>query len=85
MNSLVELESCVDPCVDLLLKRLDEQVSTAPPALAGEKRGAQKAVVDLTKWLHFFAMDAVGELAVSLIGSFLSSFPRLLPFPLELT
>jgi cytochrome P450 len=48
MNNLVKLEEFVEPLLSKLHDRLDS------------KSGG---VVDLAKWLHFFAMDAVGELA----------------------
>lgn len=51
LNYLVKMEECVDPLVDVLVKRLYEAMVDGT-----------KATLDMTKVLHFFAMDAVGEL-----------------------
>lgn len=56
MNNLIKLEEYIEPLTQKFIKRLSENQATT----AGEK---DNAVIDLAKWLHFFAMDAVGELA----------------------
>lgn len=58
LNNLVKLEECVDPLVDLLIKKLYMSMSE------GEDK-VPKATLDMTKVMHFFAMDAVGELVSS--------------------
>ncbi|MCO5556529.1 hypothetical protein L7F22_010078 [Adiantum nelumboides] len=54
MSYLVKLEECVEPCVDLLVEQFERMVGEAEKS---------KASIDMAKWMHFFAMDAVGELA----------------------
>jgi hypothetical protein len=56
MKSLSVLENCIDPCVGGILKAFDT-------AIGGAADG--QAHVEMQKWLHYFASDAVGELAVS--------------------
>lgn len=56
MKSLSVLENYIDPCVIGILKAFDT-------AIAGAADG--QAHVEMQKWLHYFASDAVGELAVS--------------------
>lgn len=55
LNNLVKLEECVDPLVDLLIKKTYMSMSDG-------QNNVPKATLDMTKVLHFFAMDAVGEL-----------------------
>ena len=54
MSSMTRLESCIEPVIKLLLDVFDTSIASS------------SAIVDLSKWLHFFASDAVGELAVRL-------------------
>lgn len=49
MNNLIKLEEYIEPLTQNLIKRLSDQ--------------QENRVIDLAKWLHFYAMDAVGELA----------------------
>lgn len=65
MSYLVKLEECVEPCVDLLVEQFERMVGEAEKS---------KASIDMAKWMHFFAMDAVGELAVSMPRLNLSRF-----------
>lgn len=55
VKSLIVLEQYIEPCIDALYKVFDEKI-------ASSEHG--KAHVELQKWLHYFASDAVGELAV---------------------
>lgn len=52
MSSLVKLEQYIQPLIHQLVQNM-------------ESAAKQNEVLDLSKWMHFFAMDAVGELAVS--------------------
>ncbi|PWN37159.1 cytochrome P450 [Meira miltonrushii] len=54
MNNLIKLEEYIEPLTQNFIKRLSENQATT-------EKGS--VVIDLAKWLHFFAMDAVGELA----------------------
>lgn len=64
MNSLVKLEEYIEPLVSSLVKSLDK-AGSGGKRMANEVEGGPATVVslDMAKWLHFFAMDAVGELA----------------------
>ena len=55
MKSLSVLEDYIEPCVSGILKAFDSVIGAAS--------GGQ-AHVEMQKWLHYFASDAVGELAV---------------------
>ncbi|CAO1620198.1 unnamed protein product [Sympodiomycopsis kandeliae] len=59
LNYLVKLEECVDPLVDLLIKRIYMSMKE----IQDEKDCFFQTTLDMTKVLHFMAMDAVGELA----------------------
>ncbi len=52
MSSMTRLETCIEPVIKLLLDVFDTNIVSS------------SAIVDLSRWLHFFASDAVGELAV---------------------
>jgi hypothetical protein len=69
MKSLSALEDYIEPCVNGILKAFDTAISGAS--------GGQ-AHVEMQKWLHYFASDTVGELAVSLnlMRSISCSFPE---------
>jgi len=56
MKSLSALEDYIEPCVNGILKAFDT-------VIAGASGG--QAHVEMQKWLHYFASDTVGELAVS--------------------
>ncbi|UZJ54117.1 hypothetical protein CBS101457_003437 [Exobasidium rhododendri] len=55
MTSLIGLEKYVEPLIDTLLSKLQGKVS--------EGKQSNVASLDMSKWMHYFAMDAVGELA----------------------
>lgn len=60
MTSLVGLEQYIDP----LIKALVEKIKLTVKNGSKEKRSqGAKATLDMSKWMHYFAMDAVGELA----------------------
>jgi hypothetical protein len=56
MKSLSMLEDYIEPCVDGILKAFDTMIFVASDG---------QADVEMQKWLHYFASDTVGELAVS--------------------
>lgn len=58
MKSLVGLEQCVDPLIESLVGELRARCRRSD----GQAGVTQ---VDMAMWMHYFAMDAVGELAVS--------------------
>ncbi|MCO5555719.1 hypothetical protein L7F22_009264 [Adiantum nelumboides] len=57
MNNLIKLEEYIEPLTQKFIKRLsDNQAKFATTK-------SDSVEMDLAKWLHFYAMDAVGELA----------------------
>jgi cytochrome P450 len=58
MTSLVGLEKYIDPLIDSLMIQLRKRVKSGT---YDEK--TSKTSLDMSAWAHYFAMDAVGELA----------------------
>jgi cytochrome P450 len=65
MTSLVGLERYVEPLIDTLVGKLHAKVKGSGRSRVQEGAARNVASVDMSKWMHYFAMDAVGELAVS--------------------
>lgn len=59
MTSLVGLEKSVEPLIETLIEKIRLTVKRA----SNEEQKGARAVLDMSKWMHYFAMDAVGELA----------------------
>ncbi|KAF9508801.1 hypothetical protein BS47DRAFT_207417 [Hydnum rufescens UP504] len=53
LNSMIKLEEYVNPCVHNLLKIFDTRI---------EASDNDRASVDMSKFLHFYSMDVIGEL-----------------------
>ncbi|KAF9508811.1 hypothetical protein BS47DRAFT_1350083 [Hydnum rufescens UP504] len=53
LNSMIKLEEYVNPCVHNLLKIIDSRI---------EASDNDRASVDMSKFLHFYSMDVIGEL-----------------------
>lgn len=54
MTSMVGLEQYIEPVIDLVVSRWE--------AITSSKKG-ERATIDVSRWMHFFATDSVGELA----------------------
>ncbi len=64
MTSLVSLEQYVEPVIDLLTEKWEA-------ALHASIGAGNTAQLDVSRWMHYFATDSVGEIAVSPSGVFL--------------
>ena len=73
MSSLVELERYIEKPIeeltavlDIITARADDDIDVKKrDELLAKAEGISGKSIDLGLWLHFFANDAVGELAVS--------------------